>query len=297
MLSVTLHDVSASGKQLMSTVSGRGPHRVLRGNLAIAGLPGVVYAPESGRDLPAVAFGHGWVTGPGHYSGLLEHLASWGIVAAAPNTERGWLPSHLGLADDLRTTLDICTRVKLGDGTVTVHPERLALAGHGMGAGTAVLAARRHRVGAVAALFPAPTAPASEAAAPDIDVPALILAAPEELASLTGNARALAAAWGGPAILRTVDKATRNGLVEGRRLLAAFGADKHQYRTTRLTRGLLTGFVLAVLAKEKIYAPFAAPDTPIRHAPLVDPTEIDESTDNPKPSPREIARVVRSLRK
>src|SRR5690606_35720471 len=59
-LSDNVHVVSASVKSLLSILTSRGPHRVLRGNLAIAGQPGVVYTPESGRNLPAVAFGHGW---------------------------------------------------------------------------------------------------------------------------------------------------------------------------------------------------------------------------------------------
>ncbi|WP_425296580.1 chlorophyllase/cutinase-like alpha/beta fold protein, partial [Nocardia abscessus] len=167
--------MSASVKSLLSTLTSRGPHRVLRGNLAIAGQPGVVFTPESGRNLPAVAFGHGWLTGASHYRTLLEHLASWGIVAAAPDTERGPIPSHLGLAADLLTTLDICTGVRLGDGEISVHPERLALAGHGMGAGAAVLAACRRDVATVAALFPAPTAPAAPAGAPGRGITAVVL--------------------------------------------------------------------------------------------------------------------------
>uniref|UniRef100_UPI003CC7D41B poly(ethylene terephthalate) hydrolase family protein n=1 Tax=Nocardia abscessus TaxID=120957 RepID=UPI003CC7D41B len=158
--------MSASVKSLLSTLTSRGPHRVLRGNLAIAGQPGVVFTPESGRNLPAVAFGHGWLTGASHYRTLLEHLASWGIVAAAPDTERGPIPSHLGLAADLLTTLDICTGVRLGDGEISVHPERLALAGHGMGAGAAVLAAGRPRVATLAAPINPPAPPPPPAPAP-----------------------------------------------------------------------------------------------------------------------------------
>src|SRR6478609_10294106 len=79
----------ARTKKLFAALTRRGPHRVLRGDLAFAGQPGVVYTPASGLGLPAVAFGHGWLTAVGNYRTLLEHLASWGIVAAAPNTERG----------------------------------------------------------------------------------------------------------------------------------------------------------------------------------------------------------------
>src|SRR5690606_25968625 len=84
-LSDNVHVVSVSVKELLSALTRRGPHRVLRGNLGIAGQPGVVYTPESGRGLPAVAFGHSWLTGVNRYREFLEHLASWGIGAAAPD--------------------------------------------------------------------------------------------------------------------------------------------------------------------------------------------------------------------
>src|SRR5437763_13455321 len=96
----------ARTRKLFAALKRRGPHRVLRGELAFAGLPGVVYTPESGLNLAAIAFGHDWLTPTDRYYGLLEHLASWGIVAAAPDTERGLAPSVLNLAFDMGTALD-----------------------------------------------------------------------------------------------------------------------------------------------------------------------------------------------
>ena len=78
-------------KQL-SKLSKRGPHRVLVGDLDYAGIPGKVYAPAEGQGLPAVAFGHDWMKDISSYEGTLRHLASWGIVVAAPNTEKGIAP-------------------------------------------------------------------------------------------------------------------------------------------------------------------------------------------------------------
>ncbi|CPU91722.1 Uncharacterised protein [Mycobacteroides abscessus] len=127
----------ASTRTLFKALTRRGPHKVLRGDLAFAGVTGVVYTPEAGFNLPAVAFGHDWLTGTDKYRATLEHLASWGIVAAAPNTEKGLVPSHLNLAADLATTLEIVTRVRLGDGKISVHPSKLALVGHGLGASAA----------------------------------------------------------------------------------------------------------------------------------------------------------------
>lgn len=262
--------MSVSVKELLSTLTRRGPHRVLRGNLGIAGQPGVVYTPETGRGLPAVAFGHSWLTGVGRYRELLEHLASWGIVTAAPDTERGPIPSHLGLATDLLTTLDICAGVRLGDGTVTVHPDRLALAGHGMGAGSAVIAAAQRHVGAVVMLFPVPTAPAAEPLATGIDTPALLVAG-ADIAGVNSNALPLATAWSGPLILRRIDGATHNGLIEGRRALVALGAGKHEPKAHRITRALLTGYLLHTLTGDKTYAAFADPEADIPRSTVIDP--------------------------
>src|ERR1044072_1976949 len=128
-------------KHLAEELSHRGPHRVLRGDLALVGLPGVVFTPTTGLGLPAIAFGQGWLPPPERYPGLLRHLASWGFVVAAPATQRGPLASHRLLAADLRTAVDVCTGVRLGDGDISVDAGRLGLAGHSTGGGSAVLAA------------------------------------------------------------------------------------------------------------------------------------------------------------
>ena len=151
-------------RKLFAALSRRGPHRVLRGDLAFAGLPGVVYTPESGLNLPGVAFGHDWLTGTARYYGLLEHLASWGIVAGAPETQRGLAPSVLNLAFDLGTALDIVAGVRLGPGNISVHPAKLGLVGHGFGASAAVFAAAGMAgrsglpISSVVAIFPTVTA-------------------------------------------------------------------------------------------------------------------------------------------
>src|SRR5262249_37620292 len=154
----------ASTKKLFSALTRRGPHRVLRGDLAFAGLPGVVYTPESGMNLPGVAFGHDWLAGASQYEGTLEHLASWGIVAAAPNTEKRVAPSGLNLAFDLGTTLDIIAGVRLGPGKISVHPTKLGVAGHGFGGSAAVFTAAGlpAKPKAVAAVFPTVTKPPAE---------------------------------------------------------------------------------------------------------------------------------------
>ena len=190
----------AKTKKLFGALTRRGPHRVLRGDLGFAGLPGTVYTPESGLNLPGVAFGHDWLQGVGRYNGTLEHLASWGIVAAAPNTETGIAPSVLNLAFDLGTTLDIITGVRLGPGKISVHPTKLGLVGHGFGASAAIftaagLGSSANPPKAVAAVFPTASKPDADQPAAGLRVPGLILNAPGAELTIQSNATELATAW------------------------------------------------------------------------------------------------------
>ena len=261
----------ARTRKLVAALSRRGPHRVLRGDLAFAGLPGVVYTPEAGLNLPGVAFGHDWLTKAARYSGLLEHLASWGIVAGAPDTERGLAPSVLNFAFDLGTALDIVSGVRLGPGKISVHPAKLGVVGHGFGGSAAVFAAAGmpNKLAAAAALFPAVTSPPAEDPAATLKLPGLILTAPGDPKSLTSNALALSRAWDA-ATLRIVSKAQPGGLVEGRRLTKVFGLASPHRRTQRTVRALLTGYLLYTLGGDKTYRDFADPDV---HLPKTDPLD------------------------
>lgn len=250
----------ASIKRLYAALNRPGPHRVLRGDLAYAGLAGVVYTPESGYRLPAVAFGHDWLTGADRYAGLLEHLASWGIVAAAPDTGRGLAPSVLEAAADLGRALEIATEIRLGRGRISVNRDRLAVAGHGFGGSAAVFAAAGLSVKprAVVAIFPTVTTPPAEQAAATLDVPGVVFSSPDGPKALRSNAVELAHAWPG-STLRVIGKASAAGLPQGRRLTGFFGLPTSDRRTQRRVRALLTGYLLAQLVGDKTYRAFADP--------------------------------------
>lgn len=262
----------ARTRKLVATLSRRGPHRVLRGDLAFAGLPGVVYTPEEGLNLPGVAFGHDWLTGTERYANLLEHLASWGIVAGAPDTQRGLAPSVLNFAFDLGTTLDILSGVRLGPGKISVHPAKLGVVGHGFGGSAAVFAAAGmpSKPAAVAALFPSVTSPPAQQPAATLKVPGVIFAAPGDAKALNSNALSLAAAWDA-ATLRIVSKAEPGGLAEGRRLTKVLGLPGPHRRTQRSVRALLTGYLLNTLDGDKKYRDFADPDVQLPGTEAVDP--------------------------
>lgn len=259
-------------RKLVAALSRRGPHRVLRGDLAFAGLPGVVYTPAEGLNLPGVAFGHDWLAGAARYSNLLEHLASWGIVAGAPDTQRGLAPSVLNFAFDLGTALDIVSGVRLGPGKISVHPAKLGVAGHGFGGSAAVFAAAGMpaKPAAVAAIFPTVTSPPAQQPAATLKVPGVIFTAPGDPKTLNSNALPIADSWDA-ATLRIVSKAEPGGLVEGRRLTKVLGLTGPHRRTQRSVRALLTGYLLYTLGGDKKYRDFADPDVHLPGTEAIDP--------------------------
>ena len=269
----------AGTKKLFKALTRRGPHRVLRGDLAFAGLSGVVYTPDSGMNLPGVAFGHDWLAGAERYEGTLEHLASWGIVAAAPATETGLAPSVLNLAYDLGTTLDIIAGVRLGPGKISVHPTKLGVVGHGFGGSAAVftaagMAAGSHGLKAIVAAFPTVSAPPALEPAASLQVPGLILSDPGDPMSLRSNAVELARVWQ-PATLRALKNVKAGGLIEGRRLARVVGLPGADRGTQKIVRALTTGYLLYTLAGDKTYRDFADPKAELPNAAVLDPFSDD----------------------
>lgn len=269
----------------MTALSRRGPHEVLRGDLDIVGLSGQVFAPAEAADAPAVAFGHGWLRGSRNYRDLLYHLASWGIVVAAPDTERWPAASDTRLAAELRAALAVVATHPLGTaGRVTVDPEKLGFAGHGFGAAAAVIATDTEPVAGqpalpargVAAVFPSPTTGALTASAGHAVAPALILAGQPELDTVDGNARPLAQAYGGPVTLRAIPGATSAGLVEHRSIKSLIGINGADKKVHTQVRALLVGFLLHTVGGDPEYAAFADPTQEIGKTDVIDPAAQSE---------------------
>lgn len=257
-------------KVLLEELSYPGPHEVSLGNLALVGLPGVVLTPQTGLGLPAVAFGHGWMQPPQRYRGLLRHLASWGIVTAAPATQAGPMPSHRAFAMDLRSTLRLVSGVRLGPGGISVDPDKLGLAGHSTGGGAAVLAAadpEGPKVRAVATVAPAQTMPSASEAARSVEATGLHLAVDgDTVAPPTGHAKAIAQAWAGPVRLRTLQKSSHLGVTEGFHWTQLALQGKPHRPTQRLVYALVTAFFLAELAGDDKYRTLVESD--VKRAPI-----------------------------
>lgn len=254
--------MSAKLKKL-SDLSKRGPHRVLEGDLGYTGLPGKVYTPAEGKNLPAVAFGHHWTKDVDDYHGTLRHLASWGIAVAAPNTETGFRPDHRGFAADLETSLQILAGVRLGNGNISVSPGKLGIVGHGMGGGAAVLAAVDNpKVKAVATVYPANVAPSAVEAARALFAPGMVIGPGEDGDSLfdPGNPAKLAYNWAGDVVYRAPKKGDQQSFSEDGMIKRILGLGKSDRALQETVRGLLVGYLLHVLNDEKAYAGYAEAD-------------------------------------
>ena len=254
--------MSAKLKKL-SDLSKRGPHRVLEGDLGYTGLPGKVYTPAEGKNLPAVAFGHDWTKDIDDYHGTLRHLASWGIAVAAPNTETGFRPDHRGFAADLETSLQILAGVRLGNGNISVSPGKLGIVGHGMGGGAAVLAAVDNpKVKAVATVYPANVAPSAVEAARALFAPGMVIGPGEDGDSLfdPGNPSKLAYNWAGDVVYRAPKKGDQQSFSEDGMIKRILGLGKSDRALQETVRGLLVGYLLHVLNDEKAYAGYAEAD-------------------------------------
>lgn len=285
-VSTSVSCVADSLKNLVPRLGKRGPHRVLTGDLNFAGIPGRVYTPAEGKGIPGIAFGHDWRVGAKAYHATLRHLASWGFAVAAPDTERGVLPNHRGFASDLETSLQILAGVKLGQGNVTVHPSKLYLAGHGMGAAAAVLAATAREyvkgsfdsygdkptLAGVMAVYPADANPSPYDAAQHVDAPGLVLSPGGVHAAPSGNPERLAANWQGEVVYRRMDKASQAGFHEnyGRRLVMGSGLPEFSAQET--VRGLMTGFVLADESRK--YKAFRDPRAELKDTSVKDQLEL-----------------------
>lgn len=251
--------MSAKLKKL-SDLSKRGPHRVMEGDLGYTGLPGKVYTPAEGKNLPGVAFGHDWLRGIDAYEDTLRHLASWGIAVAAPDTETGFKPDHRGLAADLETAMRILAGVRLGNGNISISPGKLGIVGHGMGGGAAVLAAVDNtKAKAVAAVYPANVAPSAVEAARNLFIPGMVIGPGKDGDSLfdPGNPAKLAYNWAGEVVYRAPKKGDQQSFSEDTMVKRILGLGKSDRSLQETVRGLLVGYLLHQLDGDKSYSAYS----------------------------------------
>ncbi|MBK8541980.1 MAG: hypothetical protein IPL60_18590 [Ardenticatenia bacterium] len=132
----------------------------------------------------AVAFGHGFFREPIRYAGLLAHLATWGLVVIATESQAGLAPDHGQFAADLSATLTYLEEAS-ADGSSwlreAVRVDRFGASGHSMGGGASILAtAADRRIRALANLAAAETRPSALDAMREVAVPVQLIVGSED---------------------------------------------------------------------------------------------------------------------
>lgn len=186
------------------------------------------FDPSAGP-YPAISFGHGFVQPPSAYQGTLEHLASWGYLVIASESQGSLFPSHQGLANDMRSCLDWLELRNADPNSALfaqVDTAAFGLSGHSMGAGCSLLAAAADpRVRAVANLAAAQTNPSASAAAASVLCPiALISGSQDTITPLASHGQLMYDAALAPKLLPVIAGGWHCGFVDNP-ALGGFGCD------------------------------------------------------------------------
>lgn len=134
---------------------------------------------DAAAPAPAIAFGHGFLCGVALYASTMEHLASHGFIVIAMHSHSGLIPDHSQYAIDLRHCLTWLEEQDAEESKwlfEAVDTDRLAVSGHSMGGGAAMLAAAADdRIDCLATLAAAETRPSAVSAARDLRCPACFI--------------------------------------------------------------------------------------------------------------------------
>lgn len=139
--------------------------------------------PFETGSFPVLVVGHGFVMTVNAYDYLVQHFTPLGFIVVLPTTEGGFAPDHADFGADLAFLSEALRAA--GNDTQSAffgHVQPLtALMGHSMGGGAAFLGASGNTdVQALVTMAPAETNPSAIAAAADVQVPTLVLAASED---------------------------------------------------------------------------------------------------------------------
>ncbi|MBE0652298.1 MAG: dienelactone hydrolase family protein [Bacteroidales bacterium] len=131
------------------------------------------------RSHPVVCFAHGYIMKPEAYKNIVEMLVPEGFIVVFPDTETEMFPSHTEFALDIRFISRHFPLLNID--SASIFHERidtsLALMGHSMGGGCAVLAAENNpEVDALVTLSALETKPSAISSSANIYIPSLVIA-------------------------------------------------------------------------------------------------------------------------
>ncbi|MBM4101908.1 MAG: alpha/beta hydrolase [Phycisphaerae bacterium] len=208
----------------------------------------------SSGPLPVLAFGHGFVTPVNLYLSTGAHLASWGIVVILPQSQGGLLPSHSGFALDLVASMDWLVAQSTVAGSPwqgAIDGERRAVAGHSMGGGCALLAAKNDpRIRAVIGLAAANTIPSSIQAAVDVHCATRLIVGSQDLIVPPSSTSAMYPNLAGAAQSITITGGFHCGFVDSAITFCDSGSISHEQQLA-ITRREMTEFLLLYLVGDR----------------------------------------------
>lgn len=164
----------------------------------------------SGGPYSAITFGHGFLQVPSRYSRTMSHLASYGHIVIASNSETGLFPSHSNFANDMRFTLNYLETRNSTPGDPffgQVNTAQFGLFGHSMGGGAGLLAtAADSRIRAYAGLASAITNPSPVSQMANIRVPVALMTGNQDgIVDYTTNSLVLYNAGLAPKLLPIIE--------------------------------------------------------------------------------------------
>jgi dienelactone hydrolase len=207
---------------------------------------------RAGAPYPAVAFGHGFFQEPLRYAGLLEHLASWGLVVISTESQAGLAPDHAQFAADLSATLTYLEGANADGGSWlqdALRIDRFGASGHSMGGGASILAtAADRRIRALANLAAAETRPSALAAMAQVSVPVQLIVGSEDGIVAPADTQKLYEAARPPQLFSTIVGGSHCGFQTNPFPIGCDRGSLPVAEQLALTRQLLTAFFRFYLA-------------------------------------------------
>jgi dienelactone hydrolase len=207
---------------------------------------------------PIISFGHGFLQTTGSYASTLDHLATWGFIVIASDSEGGFAPNHQNFANDLRICVTWLEQQHASSSSFLfgkVDARRVGLSGHSMGAGASILAGASGdtRIDAVANLAAANTNPSSIAASSSVRVPlSLISGGSDTIVPVASNGQQMYAQTGAslPAQLPIITGGFHCGFQDSSFPIGCDSSSLPRATQLALTRRLLTEFFLYHLSRD-----------------------------------------------
>jgi predicted dienelactone hydrolase len=209
----------------------------------------------SGAPYAAISFGHGFLQPVDRYHSTLAHLATWGFIVIASESELGLFPSHSNFAADISHCLTWLEVQNASAGSFllgAVDTQAFGVSGHSMGGGCSILAAAADsRIGAVANLAAANTNPSAIAQMPAVRAPISLIAGSSDGITPVANHGQLMYNQGvAPRLLPLIQGGSHCGFQD----FSSFGCDSGPLprpEQLRMTRRLLTSFFALYLKNDQ----------------------------------------------